>query len=264
MKNKHFNPRFQNKGKRDPNSGGRLVMGRNCLEEIVRHKPDSLIEVVIEQLRKGGDSRRDQLLGELRRHDIPIREVSPEELTDLVDSDSHQGFVGRVNEITSELGELLERHRDDEKSVILLLDSIVDPHNVGAILRAAECFGVHGVVWSKNRGVDRTPVVSKVSVGASELVPCAVVSNLADGARKCKDQGYWLVGAEVGDGAVTLSEFDPPGRVAVILGAEGDGIHDGLRKLLDFKVFIPMRGEIDSLNVSQAAAVMLFALTKVS
>jgi len=129
-------------------------------------------------------------------------------------------------------------------------------------LRAAECFGVDAVLWSKNRGAPIGPVVSKVSVGASEIVRLCPVSNLHRALESLKEAGAWLSGAIIAPDAASLDRFEFPEKSVVVMGAEGEGIHQLIEKSLDFRVFIPMSGRIDSLNVSQATAVMLQEVAK--
>ena len=143
-----------------------------------------------------------------------------------------------------------------------MLDSIFDPQNFGSLLRSAECFGVDGVIWSKNRGCELTPVVSKASVGASELLPLLCVSNLAETMRKFKKNGFWIVTAEIGEEAKSLDSFDFPEKTLLIMGSEGKGVQKLLSKEADSKVYLPMYGQIDSLNVSQAASVLLYQWTQ--
>jgi 23S rRNA (guanosine2251-2'-O)-methyltransferase len=212
---------------------------------------------------KGGDApERDALIHQARAAGVAIQSANRERLDDLSAGATHQSFVAELRPLPDlSIGQLIDSAADAPRSVLLFLDAINDPHNLGAALRAAECFGVAGVVWSRNRGTSLTPTARKVSVGASELVPQAVIANLADGVRKAKDAGYWIVTAEVGDDCVSLPKFDPPDRIALVLGSEGDGVQPLIRKLADIKVQIPMRGAIDSLNVSQATAVLLYAVS---
>ena len=219
-------------------------MGRNCLREVCKHFPERIIRIYTYKKE------------EAFIQGMPVSFVSKQKLHDLVDSESHQGFVAEVEERSNtNLKDFLKEDR--ERSVVLVLDSIFDPQNLGALLRAAECFGVDGVIWSKNRGVDVTPVVSKSSVGASELVNIMKVSNLVESIKKLKDAGYWVVTAEVDPEALSLYSFDFPEKTVLVIGSEGKGIQPLISKHSDFKVYIPMSGKIDSLNVSQATAVFL-------
>ncbi|MCB1106566.1 MAG: 23S rRNA (guanosine(2251)-2'-O)-methyltransferase RlmB [Chlamydiia bacterium] len=218
----------------------RLIMGKHAIEEVVKRDPERIIEIYSHQ----------------KEHPFKVTVVPKQNLSKMVSSESHQGLVAKVKErefLTPK--EFLKG--SPEKSVVLMVDSIQDPQNFGAILRAAECFGTSGVIYSTNRNVGLTPVVSKASVGASEIVPLLPVSNLADTLKKFQEGGYFSVAAEVKKGAHMLTSFEFPEKTLLIMGAEGSGIQPILSKNSDFHVMIPMQGSIDSLNVSQATAVFL-------
>lgn len=264
----HHNPQVRHPSKQDATSSGDFIMGRNCIEEILKRDPSRIREVYLAEFRDEasagrGGLRRSAIREQVARLKVPVREVSRREMDSLVNSDSHQGVIARVAPRTFlQLDDLLELVRGSEEVSILALDEIIDPHNFGAILRAAECFGVDAVMWSKNRGAPLGPVVSKVSVGASELVPLCPVSNLHRALESLKEVGAWLAGATLAPDSTPLDTFEFPSKSVVVLGAEGEGIHQLLEKSLDFKVCIPMSGSIDSLNVSQASAVILQELSK--
>jgi 23S rRNA (guanosine2251-2'-O)-methyltransferase len=227
------------------------IMGKNSIRELLRTSPERIIEVYTCQ-----SSEKDPLLGELSKKRIPLREVNKNKLTDMVNSDSHQSFVAAVKEKAPvDLKQFLKQTLSH--SLVVMLDSIYDPQNMGAILRAAECFGADLVVYSKNRGTDVTPVVTKTSSGATELVPICKVSNLAETVKLFQEAGYWAVAAEGGAKSSGIYSFDFPEKTLLILGSEGEGVQQILSKNADFHVSIPMLGQIDSLNVSQAAAVFL-------
>lgn len=242
-------------------------MGRNCLEEVMKRSPDRLLEVFIAESRDDGHSRsggrRADISERLRELRVPVREVSRRDLESIVNSDSHQGVVARVSPRSYlSFEDLLESVREADAISILALDGVLDPQNLGAILRAAECFGIDAVLWSKNRGAPIGPVVSKVSVGASELIPLCVVSNLHRALEQLKEAGAWLAGTMVSPDATSLDAFEFPEKSVVVMGAEGEGIHQLIEKSLDFRVYLSMAGAIDSLNVSQATAVFLHELAK--
>lgn len=242
-------------------------MGRNCIEEIVRHAPDRLQEVFFAEGRDDSSpSRGDRKLSlreSVEELAVSCRTVTRRDLDQLVQSDSHQGVVARVSPRRYlELSELVRRVAELDTARILALDGVVDPQNFGAILRAAECFGVTAVVWSKNRAAPLGPVVSKVSVGASELVPLCPVSNLHRAIEELKEAGVWSVGAVVSPEATPLETFEFPRKCIMVMGSEGEGIQRLIEKSLDFGVYISMLGEISSLNVSQATSVMLHSLAK--
>jgi 23S rRNA (guanosine2251-2'-O)-methyltransferase len=245
---------------------GDLVMGRNCVTELIRRSPERVREVFLSEAldhsRSGRNDRRRSLLDEIERLDIAVREVSRRDLDSMVQSDSHQGVVARVTHRPMlEFDALIRMVRDEPSARILALDGVLDPQNFGAMLRAAECFGVTAVVWSKNRGAPIGPVVSKVSVGGSELVRLCPVSNLHRALEALKEAGAWSVGAMVAPDATPLDRFEFPDKCVLVMGSEGEGVQHLIEKSLDFRVYILMCGQIDSLNVSQATAVLLQALS---
>lgn len=241
-----------------------VIMGRNCLLEVVKRTPERILEAWIAGgENRTGSQRQQDIEGIITDLSVEVHRATREQLTELVGSESHQGFVARVSPRKIwELDTLISVGSQKKRSLILALDAIVDPQNFGAILRAAECLGVDGVVWSKNRGAPITPVVSKVSVGATELVKLCPISNLQRGLEQCKKEGYWIVGAAVGKGSESLDTFSFPERAVVVMGAEGEGLSHIIEENLDFRVSIPMYGTIDSLNVSQATAVILAAAAR--
>lgn len=230
-------------------------MGRNCVAEVLSYAPERIVEVYTSQTHEN-----DSLCKELQKQKIPLLEKSKKQLLQLVESESHQGFVAAVKERGHPtIKEFLEKTKDAEHSLVLMLDSIYDPQNLGAILRCSECFGVDLVVYSKNRGTDVTPSVTKASAGAAEIVPICKVSNLADTMQLFQNEGYQALSADVGEKAQSLYEFKFPEKSLIIMGSEGTGVQPLLRKKCDYHVTIPMYGRIDSLNVSQATSIILNA-----
>jgi len=231
----------------------RHIMGRNCILELLKSSPERIVEVYTCQ-----KSPTDALYKEIKRLRIPLIEMPKNTLSKLVESESHQSYVASVKERGQpSIKEFLKNSEKKENSIVLMLDSIYDPQNLGAIIRAGECFGTDLILFSKNRGADITPVATKTSAGATELVPIVKVSNLADTLKAFQKAGFWAVAAEAKDGAESLNTFQFPNKTLLILGSEGKGIQPLLSKNCDFHVLIPMLGKIDSLNVSQAAAVFL-------
>jgi 23S rRNA (guanosine2251-2'-O)-methyltransferase len=230
----------------------RLIMGKNCLEEVLKDDYERLVEVYT------SEKKESPLVHALLQKGVVVHFVGKRDLTTLVDSDSHQSFVAAVHEKGHRtLKEFFLDFREKKKGVVLALDAIQDPQNLGAILRAAECFGVDAVVYSKNRGVDVTPVVSKVSVGASELVPIFKVSNLAEAIKQFKEESFRVVAASISESAESLNHYEFSKKTVIVLGSEGEGIQKLILQNVDDIVYIPMLGKIDSLNVSQASAVIL-------
>lgn len=231
----------------------RMIMGKNCVLEVVKSDPKRFIKIYL-------SSKDKALRALLEETGAQVIGTNKDELDELAKSDSHQGVVAFVQEKKQlSLDDYLEQSFEKERDAILVLDSISDPQNLGALMRAAECFGIGAVMWSKNRGTDLTPVVSKASVGASELVNIIRVSNLVEAVKQCKKEGYRAITAEVGKEAVPLNKFAFPGKILIIMGSEGEGVRELLSKQAHHKLYIPMKGSIDSLNVSQATAVMLYA-----
>ncbi len=236
---------------------GIVIIGRNSIKEVLRHDPDRIIKIYSTE--KNAVSRlfaaKEQQI--INKHRIPFEVMDKEEISRISRSDSHQSLLA-ITKRKQEMGikEFLKNNTKEE-SVVLMLDDVQDPHNFGAILRAAECFGVDLIIYSKNKGATLTPAVSKASVGASELIDIVSVSNLADTVRKFKDAGYWAVLADADAEAISLKVFEFPKKTLLILGSEGLGAQALIKKESDFKVFIDLYGRISSLNVSQAAAVVL-------
>lgn len=232
-----------------------LIMGINTITEVMKSHRDKIIKVfTLNPTKTSQIDRKTDLIAALENEGIPIIYLDKKKLEEKAGSDSHQGFVASVKREYISLKQVI----DEDPSFLLMLDQIYDPHNFGAILRAAECFNVPGVIYSKNKGCPVTPVVSKVSSGASELVPLVRVSNLHDSLLKLQDSGYSIVVADCSEDSKSIHEFEVPEKMVFILGSEEKGVQALLKKKADHLVHIPMMGRIDSLNVSQAAACFLF------
>lgn len=241
-----------------PEMGDSLIFGVRPILEILRHSPERIRELLT--CVTDPKDRKAEIIALATKRRIAIRGIPRSELDQLAGNAVHQSFAVTLTPLPPlKLDDLLAKLADREKSVLLALDSVTDPQNLGAILRAAECFGVSGVIVPKNRTVGITPTVRKASVGASELVPIAEVSNLALALRRCKEAGYWVVITACGDGSVPLSSFEFPSRTVLVMGGEGDGVRELTQKLADYSIEIPMTGRIESLNVAQATAIALYS-----
>ena len=251
-------PKFEHGSQSKPTiqvkQGERLIMGKRCLEEVAKNSPQRLKRVYSS---KYLDS--DPLLQDLHKEGVKIEEASTGALTSFVESESHQSYVAIIKEKPPlSLDAFFEEMETEETSLVVMLDSIEDPQNMGALFRAAECFGADAVIWSKNRGVGITPTVSKASVGASELLQHLCVSNLADSVKKFQEAGFWTVVTDSQEnGSKPLYSFSFSKKTLLILGSEGKGVQPLIKKKADHKIFIPMFGDVESLNVSQAASVFL-------
>lgn len=240
-------------------AGSRMVIGRNTVAALLHDSPASVIKLLVAADEKG---RAKELLEHAQQRGVVVEFCSQKDLTARVNSDSHQGFVAIAE--ARKLGsrqDLLEICSSLDNFILVALDGVTDPHNVGAILRACECFGVSGVLWSKNRSSGITPVVTKVAVGATELLNLFEVSNLADTLLALeKECGASIVCADGDAASVDLQGYTASARTVLVLGSEGEGVSDLIKRRAETIVKIPMYGQIDSLNVSQAASVMLYAL----
>ena len=238
-----------------------LIMGRNTILELLKNKPENIKKIYLADEIKSKSSRYKDILALINQLNIVIEYKDKKSLDELVGSQSHQSFVALLKQREyKSLKELSGKFNQKNKSLILVLDSVVDPHNFGAILRSAECFGVDAVIWSKNRGVGVTPVVSKASVGASELLNLVPVNNLVTVIKELKKDGYWVVASNISDQSKVMSEFDFPEKIALVLGSEEKGVSRLVLEESDYQVKIQLSGKIQSLNVAQAAAVFLHSM----
>ncbi len=233
-----------------------LIMGIHSLNELLAHEPHRLVRVYT--CVKTGKDRKGDILKECDKHRIQVEEVSEDQLTKICGSDSHQSFAAQVKgRKFLELKEFFEQVADKDQVLVLLCDQIFDPQNFGALMRCAECFGVDGIVWSKNRGTDLTPVVAKSSCGASEWLPLIRVSNLAESVAQFQKEGFEVVATAFEPGSKNAFEFNFASKTVIVMGSEGEGIQPLILKKADHMVHIPMSGKIQSLNVAQAASSLL-------
>ena len=172
---------------------------------------------------------------------------------------AHQGIIAMASAHDySTVDDMLRLAEErGEKPLLIICDELSDPHNLGAILRTGECAGAHGVIIPKRRSVGLTAVVAKASAGAIEYMPVARVSNLVAAIQDLKERGLWIYGTAA-DGATPLHQVDLTGPAAIVIGSEGDGMSRLVAEQCDFKVSIPLKGKITSLNASAAAAVLLY------
>ena len=228
-------------------------MGSHAVDEVFKVNPSRLLHIYT--------SKRSNKCSLFNKAGIPITILSNEALSKMVGTDSHQGLVAEVSpRAYLSLKEFFSNPR--EKSVVLMLDQIFDPQNFGALLRSAECFGVDAVVFSKNRGSEITPTVTKASCGASELIPLIRVSNLADAMGKFQGEGYEAVTSVLSEDATSLADFTFYKKTLLIVGSEGEGVQPLIQKKSDVKIYIPMTGKIQSLNVAQASTTLLYLATQ--
>ena len=226
---------------------------------------------VIEALRAGtamdkiylAKGETDATLGHIastaRSKGIVVVEADRRKLDAMSATHSHQGViaVAAVREYAS-VADILQAARDkNEPPLVVVCDELSDPHNLGAVIRTAEAAGAHGVIIPKRRSAGLTAVVAKTSAGAVSYLPVARVANLTALLKELKEEGLWVFGTAA-DGATSLYQADLKGPAAIVIGSEGDGMSRLVREQCDFLVSIPMRGQVNSLNASAAAAVVLY------
>ena len=207
------------------------------------------------------DLRLQRLIEECRKIGIPVRFVQRTELDRMAGNAAHQGVVAVTSaKQYNDLDDVIAAKRG-RYSLIVVLDGVEDPHNLGAILRTADAAGANGVVIPERRAAAVTGTVTKASAGASEHLPIAKVTNIARTVEELKDRNIWTVGLDE-RGPQTYDALDYKMDCALVLGAEGKGLHDLVKRKCDFLVSIPMRGKVSSLNVSVAAAVVLYEIVR--
>lgn len=235
-----------------------LVPGRGPVRELLRaHRP---VECVYVQKSAEGSAR--VIVAMARELGVPVKEADARKLDALCPGANHQGIVAVTAAASyASLEDLLALARErGEPPLLVVADSIEDPHNLGAIIRTAEAAGAHGLIIPKRRSAGLTWTVSKTSAGASEHLPVARVSNLGAAVDALKAQGVWIYAADFGGRA--YCEVDYAGPAALLVGAEGRGVGRLLREKSDFIVSLPMRGKIRSLNASVAAGIILYEMAR--
>ena len=239
----------------------------------VEKQEKSMVELVIEVGREEFEAAIDKVyiargdtdntLGYIasaaRGRGVVVVEADRRKLDGMSRTHSHQGViaVAAVREYASVEDILASAREKGEAPLLVVCDELSDPHNLGAVIRTAECAGAHGVVIPKRRSAGLTAVVAKTSAGAVSYLPVARVSNLTALLKQLKEEGLWIFGTAA-DGATSLYQADLKGPAAIVIGSEGDGMSRLVREQCDFLLSIPMRGQVNSLNAAAAAAVVLY------
>ena len=238
-------------GPREP----RVVFGFHAVLARLRADPRSVIEIFLDESRN--DARARDLAAAAGRLDVRVIRVPAKRLDGFYGGGRHQGVVARVEvkSAADSLEDILERVAGP--ALLLVLDGVTDPHNLGACLRIANAAGAHGVIAPKDRAAGITPAVSKVASGAAEATPYVMVTNLARTLDELKEREIWVVGADE-DAESTLFAADLPRSIAWVLGAEGEGMRRLTKERCDLRVRIPMLGAVQSLNVAVAAGICLY------
>jgi 23S rRNA (guanosine2251-2'-O)-methyltransferase len=235
------------------------IYGINAVGEALKARGRSFAWVGVAKDRH--DLRLQRVIEECRRQGIAVRFISRAELDQMAGNNSHQGTVAVTSaKQYSGIDDVVDAKRGLH-SLVVVLDGVEDPHNLGAILRTADAAGADGVVIPERRAASVTAIVAKTSAGASEHLPVAKVTNIARTLEELKTHNLWIVGLDE-RGKQTYDSLDYQMDCAVVFGAEGKGLHDLVRKHCDFVVSIPMLGKVPSLNVSVAAGVVLYEIVR--
>ena len=234
-----------------------IIYGKNTVIEALRSNVH-LDKIFISQGKK--DAAINQLA---RERGVPVREVNRRKLKELVGHENHQGVVAMITQAAyGSISDMLECAR--QKSMpptIVLLDEIQDPHNLGAIARSADAFGIHGIIIPKDRSVGLTDTVAKTSAGAIHHITIARVTNLARTIDELKNQGLWILGTDQ-NSTQKINEVDLTLPLGIVIGSEGKGIRRLIKEKCDFLVQLPMHGKINSLNASVAAAIVFWEIQR--
>jgi 23S rRNA (guanosine2251-2'-O)-methyltransferase len=236
-------------------SAPKVLFGFHAVGVRLKTAPQSIIEIYVDPTRK--DARMRQFLDRAKEAGARLIEADGLRLAKLAGSHGHQGVAARVHEmpIAHSLDDLLDGVSGPP--LLLVLDGVTDPHNLGACLRVADGAGAHAVIAPKDHAVGINATVAKVASGAAETVPYFMVTNLARTLGELKERSIWCIGTS-DDAPKTVYQVDLKGPVALVLGAEGAGMRQLTRKTCDELVSIPMRGAVESLNVSVASGVCLY------
>lgn len=233
-----------------------IIYGIHAVKAVLDSDPARFIEVNV--LKGRQDERLLPLINELKSLGITVQEMGRKALDDKTDGASHQGVIAKVK-ATKQFNEhdLEDILAKTENPLLLILDGVTDPHNLGACLRNADAAGVCAVIVPKDRAAQLNATAKKVAVGAAEVVPLVRVTNLARTMRLLQEQGVWCVGT-AGEATHDIYQTKLVGPLAIVMGAEGEGMRRLTRETCDGLIRIPMAGSVSSLNVSVASGICLF------
>ncbi len=247
--------RSYDSGETLPSNG---IIGRNPVMEALRN--DREIEKIL--VGKGAEGSITKIIGIAKDKGIPIYQSDKLTLDRIAAGAPHQGVIAYASAYSYSTMEDIyaKAEASGEPPLVVILDNLEDPHNLGAIMRTAECAGAHGVIIPKRRSVGLTDTVAKSSAGAIEYMPCVKVANIGQTIDQLKEEGFWVAACDM-DG-VPYYEQDLTGKLAIVIGSEGAGISQLVKKKCDFTVSMPMVGKITSLNASNAAAVLMYEVRR--
>jgi 23S rRNA (guanosine2251-2'-O)-methyltransferase len=233
-----------------------IISGRNPVLELLKAGTQTVNKVYLSRQAKGDAIT--EIIALAKEKGIPLHHVPPEKFDKMCPENS-QGVGAEIsNFVYLELDELWEKIKDKPNPVLVVLDGIEDPHNLGAIIRNAVVFGADGVVIAKWRSAGVNDTVSRTSAGAIEHIPVARVTNIAQAISDIKELGIWVAGAEGGADNKSIREEKFTFPLAIVIGSEGEGLHELVKKRCDYLISIPQTDKISSMNASCAAAVILY------
>lgn len=251
------------KGPRELVAGGEWLYGRNPVEEALAAGRRTVSEVVLPPYCAGEDDQVRRIREEALSRRLVIRTMERTQLDKLTRFGHHQGFALKASPYPYvDFEDILADARDDENALVVVLDHLEDPQNVGSILRTACAIGATGVVIPEDRACGVTPAVVRASAGGAEHIRVAHVVNIVRAMQDLKDAGFWLTGLDWGPDAKPYTQIDFKGRVGLVVGAEGAGISRLARETCDFIAELPMPGGFESLNAGVATAVTLYEVLR--
>lgn len=253
---KHYSPPGQSFDSAEDGGDGEIIEGRNAVIEALRagRRVDKVYIA-----RGDTDAALGHIASAAREKGAVVVDADRRKLDAMSRTKAHQGVIAMMGvKDYCEVADILALAKErGERTLVVICDELSDPHNLGAIIRTAECAGAHGVIIPKRRSAGATPIVAKASAGAIEHMLVARVANISSAIRELKEGGVWVFGADVGD-RTPMYAADFRGDTAIIIGSEGSGIGRLVRENCDALVSVPMRGKTSSLNASTAAAVLLY------
>lgn len=235
-----------------------VIIGRNAVLEALKNNRE--IEKIT--IAKGAEGSVKQIVGKAKDRKIPVYYSEKARMDKAASGGAHQGVIAVVSDYeyctVDDILALAEKR--NEKPFVIILDGLEDPHNLGAIMRTAECAGAHGIIIPKRRSVSVNETVAKTSAGASEYMLCARVTNIGREIDSLKEKGLWIGAVDMGD--TFYYDQNLTGAIGLVVGGEGSGVSRLVREKCDFVVSIPMKGRITSLNASNAASIMMYEVVR--
>ena len=239
---------------------GDIVFGRNSVIELLNSER-TINKLFVQKGETHGALKK--IIDLAQEKHLIISQVHKAKLDEMTNYQNHQGVVAETTSYKyAEIDDILERAKDkNENAFVLIADGIEDPHNLGAMIRTAECMGVHGIIIPKRRAVSVNQTVAKVAAGALEHMLIARVNNINEAIRQLQDNGLWIVGTDA-SGRDDIDKVDMTCPIAVVIGSEGYGMAELTKKNCDFLAKIPMKGKITSLNASVSCGMLLYEVSR--